>query len=159
MDSINNSNNLIQGIQTEKVSQNQAGESPTNAPDSHATEDSRQSQLIISEDGTTVVGVRNRKTAPVEIPSTVTLIGSRAFYGCSDLTGIDIPDSVTEIGKSAFWGCSGLTSIVIPDSVTEIGNRAFAGCSGLTSVTLSECTKIGDGAFDDSCIIVRAHPS
>ena len=68
--------------------------------------------------------------------SSVTIIGSDAFKGCSGLTSIEIPSSVTEIGECAFYGCSGLTNVVIPSSVTSIGSFAFDGCSGLTSIEI-----------------------
>ena len=53
------------------------------------------------------------------------------FFGF-DILGIEsveIPDSVTSIGSGAFAACIGLTSITIPDSVTSIGYGAFVGCS------------------------------
>lgn len=58
-------------------------------------------------------------------------VGARAFYCCSNLTGITIGDFVTNIESYAFWQCYGLTSITIGDFVTDIGERAFAGCSKL----------------------------
>ena len=48
---------------------------------------------------------------------------------------IEIPDSVTSIGSSAFKNCNSLTSIEIPDSVTSIGDGAFYWCTSLTSIT------------------------
>ena len=82
---------------------------------------------------------------------TVTLIGYRAFYNCSGLTGnLIIPNSVTEIGEAAFNNCSGFTGgLTIPNSVTEIGSSAFCNCSGFTGgLTIpNSVTEIGSSAF------------
>ena len=63
----------------------------------------------------------------------VTSIGDDAFVWCSDLTNtsIELPSSITSIGTRAFYGCH-ITSIIIPDSVTSIGDDAFSECSNLT---------------------------
>ncbi|MGN1297902.1 MAG: leucine-rich repeat protein [Clostridia bacterium] len=113
----------------------------------------------------------------VEIPGTVTSIGSYAFghpnnnqsftalekvvmeYGvkstgyyafqnCSSLTNIEIPDSVTNIESLAFSECTSLSNITIPSSVTSIGDSAFQYCRSLTSITIpGSVTSIGNGAF------------
>ena len=69
------------------------------------------------------------------IPDSVTSIGEKAFWVCSNLTSITIPNSVTSIGEGAFSGCSSLTSITIPDSVTSIGYSAFDNCTNLENFT------------------------
>ncbi|MEI3081114.1 leucine-rich repeat protein [Paraprevotella clara] len=38
----------------------------------------------------------------MNIPGSVTTIGSNAFYDCTSLTDINIPNSVTSIGEQAF---------------------------------------------------------
>ena len=50
---------------------------------------------------------------------------------------LDIPNSVTTIGSSAFCECSSLTSVEIPNSVKSISNYAFDACSSLISVKVS----------------------
>ena len=45
-----------------------------------------------------------------------------------------IPDSVTSIGCKAFFSCTNLSSITIPDSVTSIEDVAFSDCQSLTDV-------------------------
>ena len=83
------------------------------------------------------------------IPSGITSIGGRAFYGCSSLTSLTIPSSVTSVGNEAFRGCSGLTSVTMHPGVAAIGDYAFNGCSSLTSVTIpSSVTSIGSYAFN-----------
>lgn len=69
----------------------------------NAVYDSREgcNALIETESNTLLAGCKNTK-----IPTSVTGIGKRAFFGCSGLTGIKIPASVTSISASAFSGCS-----------------------------------------------------
>lgn len=92
----------------------------------NAVYDSREgcNALIETESNTLLAGCKNTK-----IPTSVTGIGKRAFFGCSGLTGIEIPTNVTFIDRYAFFDCSGLTGIKIPASVTSISASAFSGCS------------------------------
>ena len=92
----------------------------------------------------------------VTFPSSLTSIGSNAFYGCSGLTSVDLSGctSLTSIGEYAFSGCSGLTgelNLSNCTSLTSIGDFAFYGCSGLTGeLNLGGCTRltsIGQSAF------------
>ena len=84
----------------------------------------------------------------LEIPNSVTSIGSSAFYGCTGLTSVTIGNSVTSIGNGAFYNCSGLTSVNIGNGVTSIGSSAFSGCSGLTSLIFgNSLTSIGNNSF------------
>ena len=111
----------------------------------NGTYDSRDNCNAIIKTSTNklIVGCKN-----TTIPNSVTSIGDRAFYGCSELTSVTIPNSVTSIGESAFYGCSGLTSAIIGNSVKSIGESAFDSCSGLTSVTIgNSVTSIGQEAF------------
>ena len=86
----------------------------------------------------------------INIPNSVTSIGESAFARCFNLASITIPGSVASIGKEAFWDCSGLTSITMSKGVTNIGERAFCDCSSLTSITIPDgVTSIGEGAFGD----------
>lgn len=81
------------------------------------------------------------------IPGTVTIIGNDAFAG-SSLSGITIPSSVTSIGTGAFWSCTLLTTLTIPSGVTSIGSSAF-GYSGLTAIVVNPATppSLGVSAF------------
>ena len=84
----------------------------------------------------------------VNIPSSVTVIGYNAFYGCKSLTSVKIPSGVTEIGWGAFEGCTSLANVNIPSSMTKIEKTSFLGCSSLTSIKIpSSVTKIENFAF------------
>ena len=132
----------------------------------------------------------NSKTNIIDfiIGEDVVAIPAYMCYEMSNLKSINIPDSVTSIGSSAFYGCSGLEKAIvpniniknwcsikfsnstanplyyahhlyrdenteimklfIPDGVSSIGNYAFEYCSGLTSVTIpNSVTSIGYDAF------------
>lgn len=98
----------------------------------------------------------NKYFGKISIPSTVnyenitysvTTIGPKAFYDCSNLVSVTIPNSVTSIGDVVFGSCTRLTTITIPNSVTDIGVDAFAG-SGLNSIVIPNSVKtIRHGAF------------
>lgn len=86
----------------------------------------------------------------INMGSSVTRIGNRAFYGCTNLQGIIIPDSVTTIGESAFTNCITTSIIVIPDSVTNIGDSAFKNCDNFLSVHIpSNLVSIPKDCFRD----------
>ena len=119
---------------------------------------------IVVESGNTVYDSRDNCNAIIEtatntliagcqntvIPSSVTSIGTGAFYGCSGLTSVTFGENsqLTSIGEDAFRYCS-LTSIEIPSGVTSIGEDAFFNCLRLTSIEIpSGVTSIGTGAFN-----------
>ena len=84
----------------------------------------------------------------VEIGSSVTSIGTYAFYFCYSIASVVIPSSVTSIENNAFYYCYSLSSIVIPNSVMNIGSKAFNGCYSIASINIPEgVTKIGNNAF------------
>ncbi len=71
----------------------------------------------------------------------VTNIGRKAFYKCTDLTSINIGNSVTSIGVDAFGGCNGLKKIIIGKSVTSILGGAFQGCNSVEKLIYADgCT-------------------
>ena len=108
---------------------------------------------MIIGNGITGIGERNfdgDTFHSVNIPDSVTKIGSYAFSNCISLTSITIPNGVTSIGEGAFAHCISLTSMTIPTSVTRIERETFQGCIGLANITIpSSVTSIGDSAFYD----------
>ena len=115
-------------------------------------------------------------TGDLNIPSTVTSIGTQAFRSCkfngtltlggelstwdtgifsgvTQVTKLVLRDGVTEIPESAFANWTTLTDVTIPDTVTAIGNRAFANCSSLKTVGFGKSVEtIGDSAFTETAI-------
>ncbi|MBR6089755.1 MAG: leucine-rich repeat domain-containing protein, partial [Anaerolineaceae bacterium] len=77
----------------------------------------------------------------IELPSSLTSIGPRAFSGCRSLETVNIPESVRSIGDSAFKGCSHLSPIVLPNRVSSIGASAFQSCSALERMVIPNGVK------------------
>lgn len=59
----------------------------------------------------------------IDLPSSLTHIGERAFAGSIFLTEIEIPEGVT-IDQNAFYGCNNLETVVISENCT-LGSNAF----------------------------------
>ena len=107
-----------------------------------------EDDILFNKDKSRIISFRNQNIESYVIPSSVTSIGDRAFYGCSSLSEIVLPSCVTSIGDRAFYGCSSLSEIVLPSCVTSIGKGAFRGCYSLSEIVIpSSVTSIGDWAF------------
>ncbi len=84
----------------------------------------------------------------VMLPSTVRIIESNAFYGCSSLASFKVPENITEIQEGTFYGCTSLSGIDFPEKLKKIGSNAFKSCSSLRSAVIPDgVTEIGDSAF------------
>ena len=104
--------------------------------------------VLFNECQTTLVEYPGGLGGSYTIPSTVTSIGSGAFYYCTSLTNITIPNDIISIGDGAFESCFSLTDITIPNSVISIGSGAFSYCISLTNVIIPDSvTSLGDEAF------------
>ncbi len=83
------------------------------------------------------------------IPTTVTTIGSYAFYSCGNLNSIEFAEtsSVAIIGDWAFAYNSNL-NITLPASVTAIGEYCFAYCQNIQiDISKTQLTEIPKYAF------------
>ena len=131
--------------------------------------------------GLTVIGenaFRESGIISIEIPHTVTSIGTACFracanldtviwtnsvttipedtfYDCTSLSQLTLPDSVKVINSSAFCNCDALVAINLPASLTTIKSYAFIGCDALESLTIPDkVTTIEQQAFDN-CSALR----
>lgn len=74
------------------------------------------------------------KLNSINIPNTITTIGSYCFQNCTSLKEVKLPTSVKMIGTYALNGCTSLEKIHIPSTITEIGDNAFTNCSNLKDI-------------------------
>ena len=102
-----------------------------------------------------------------ETDCSLTIIGSKAFLGCTSLTSISndrklvhtyrytkkmvpkecvLPQSLSIIGAEAFVDCC-FNKIIFPESLTEIRNGAFSNCAALETLDIPNINIIGDHAF------------
>lgn len=95
----------------------------------------------------------------IEIPSSVTKIGSQAFYNRLKVTGLNIHGNVgcLEIGSEAFGQCDELATITL-DNITQdkkelkIYKNAFRGCKQLNTfenLNNANITYLETGVFGD----------
>lgn len=122
---------------------------------------------ITVEEGNTVFDSRNGCNGIIEtkknelivgckfttIPSSVTSIGTHAFFGCKNLTSYQVPSSVTNIEYNAFRNCENLSSIYISRSVVSIGEKVFENCSSLSSIIVDRDNKKYDSRENCNAII------
>ncbi|MCD8286188.1 MAG: leucine-rich repeat domain-containing protein, partial [Clostridia bacterium] len=124
---------------------------------------------------------RNTGIISIVLPSTITSIGTYAFYGCTSLTSVDFSathittlpnycfhdcvvltdvklpatETLTTIGNYCFDTCSALETITVPEGVTTINLQAFVDCTTLSIVSLpSTLTSIGNNAFQHDTNII-----
>ncbi len=119
--------------------------------------------MLLTKDGSTVVAYPRAKSDACTLPSKVTAIGDRAFYG-SNISRLDL-SKVRRIGDYSFAGSSKLKSVNIYNS-EYIGDGAFSNCTSLTSVSIedgisripaelfADCTSLGTVNLPSSVISV-----
>lgn len=108
--------------------------------------DSREGCNAIIETATNTLLVGSMNTV---IPSSVRVVGEKAFEGNVLLQHVVVPDSVTEVGNRAFAGCTNLESVVLPTALSTMGQQLFSGCVGLTTANLPETlTTVPVGTFE-----------
>ncbi len=88
------------------------------------------------------------KLESIDLPVTVSSIGSLAFRGCSSLKEIKLPSLLVAIGDSAFAECTSLESFYIPMQIRSISNGMLKNCKSLGSLLLSpQIQSVGVEAF------------
>ena len=117
--------------------------------------------VITLREGTTGIGYeafyQQYNTYTVEVPSSLSGISAKAFYGSSstssnyqnklkNLVGFENTHTKS-IGSSAFYYCKSLESITFPDTLETIGTEAFYSCYNLTSIDTNNVKSIDNYCF------------
>ena len=85
-----------------------------------------ENNIIFSKDKTKLVLYPDSKAEETyTVPSSVKVIGKRAFY-MTPLKSVVLPEGLVELEEAAFGLSSSITDIVIPSSVVKIGSSCFS---------------------------------
>lgn len=90
----------------------------------------------------------------VRLSSSLQTIEEKTFKDCKKLNHVHIPEGVKIIKKDAFSWCEQLTDIYLPNTLGKIEEGAFKVC-GFKTVVVPKQTIIAEGAFMESCKIIR----
>ena len=110
----------------------------------YAFSDCENLKTIIFEEGNCLEGFgefvfrESRSFESLDMPNTVTTMGSGIFYVCPSLKNVHLSRSLTILPNASFYQCFLLTELDIPGTVTHIGNAAMYKCTSLKRL------KIGD---------------
>lgn len=107
-----------------------------------------QLERVVFEEGITKINGTFTGSAVREVvlPTSLEVIGEKAFMRCEELQYITLPANVTTIEEYAFYG-SGLTSITLNEGLEYIEQYAFQHCKGLKSIYIPASVR---------CIDIRA---
>ncbi|MDY2784762.1 MAG: leucine-rich repeat protein [Faecalibacterium sp.] len=105
---------------------------------SNLTSESPVQKLVLNEGitGISDFAFVGSKIETLDIPSSVTSIGSAAFSSCKDLVSVSGGENVSYLGSMAFLNCSSLASIDLSDKLEGLYMGTFKDCKSLTSITI-----------------------
>lgn len=97
---------------------------------------------------TKIIGLSN--VTKIEDPSSNATSG--VFEGCINLSTIDgfNVNKYVYIGDRAFYGCTELTGINSTSMVDHLGVSSFSGCTSLTSFDFSSVSTVPESCFENS---------
>lgn len=88
------------------------------------------------------------------LPSTLTYLGSKAFYYTS-ITKLEIPGQIKTIPSYVGQNCVKLRTLILHEGSTSIADYAFATCAISELVVPNSVTKIGSVAFEGSTLLKK----
>ena len=92
--------------------------------------------LELSENGKTLIDVKDKTINSIIIPDSVTEIDSDAFFGCERLASITIGRNVRSVDFDMFKGCHALKCITF--LCTKISGYSIVGNSSVEELTIGE---------------------
>lgn len=90
--------------------------------------------VLLNKDGSRLLLCPSKRKDGYSIPETVVTVDAASFKDCKSLKFVNIPSSVELIGERAFDGCDSIDWVTF-EGAPEIGLNAFIGCQNISSVT------------------------
>lgn len=107
--------------------------------------------VVISDRASEIVDIAfyNTGIESVFIPKSVTAIGKKAFWHCTDLTtvGFDRDSSFTSLPEECFKDCTSLKNVMF-GRIKYLEALAFGNCTSLERIDLTNVLSIESTAFD-----------
>lgn len=91
----------------------------------------------VVKDGTKVLAsgiFQDSGYSKIVLPDSIEIIGSQAFYNCTNLTEMTLPGGIEQLQWGLFYGCTSLKTVTLPDDVTGMSNQVFTDCTALETV-------------------------
>ena len=90
----------------------------------------------------------NTNIDSIRFPNSLVMIGSKAFWRCTNLKYLNLGDNISTIGWRTFAECYNLEYLHLSSSLTEIPYECFAYDNGLIEIGVpGNVKKIGERAF------------
>jgi len=103
--------------------------------------------VLFNKNKTRLIAYPGGKEGAYIIPSSVTVVESQSFWGCSKLTSVTFPKGIGNI-RGVFEDCPLLESVTLSESITAVGSYSFQNCPSLTELTITDnITYIDSNAF------------
>jgi hypothetical protein len=74
----------------------------------------------------------------LEIPDTVTVMGTNIFEGCTNTTGFSWTSGYNKIPAGTFKGCNNIQTLEIPSYITVVDAEAFMNCTSISGVSFPQ---------------------
>ena len=113
---------------------------------------------VTFNEGLTSIGdhaFANKNIVFDSLPSTLTNVGTRAFYRNNSLTSVEIPSGITEIKRETFLNCYSLNTVTLNEGLLEISAQAFGGTKVYELICPSSLKRFNPNAFYSDATTAR----
>lgn len=97
----------------------------------------------------------NTTLTQVTIPTSVTSLGKKTFFGCVGLQKVQGLDNIEEFEDSCFAGCTALTTLPFPAKLKSLGKATFANCDALSDILLPDSIALIPEACFNGCASLK----